>query len=328
MQTLKKLYSLRNIISFILCMLSLAGFAQAIDNNASYSNATGSNYVRVNYENDVFTATDRYYTGGVSLEYASDLLERSPLHKLLIQTLRGHSRHGISLIHNTYTPVDITRKDILFGDRPYAACLLLKSYRITTDTERHRRISVALSTGIIGQGAGSKVLQTAIHRHFTRTSPVPKGWHNQINNDVIINYEIGYEQQLLSYARMLSVDVNARVRAGTLSDKASAGGTIIFGHLISPFIFAPGRHFQAYVYEHAEASLVVYDATMQGGLFDRRSPYTIQQKDISTLTFQNRFGFVTDFGGFRIEFFRTFLTREFRTGNNHHWGGFLFTFAL
>jgi len=317
------------LITFLFaCLAPVHGIGQATDNNASYSNIPTGNYARLNYENDVFTGTDRYYTGGVALEWVSPWLKKSPVNKLLVQPVFGHTKYGITLIHNSYTPVDITRTDILFGDRPFAACLLLESFQITTATEKHRRISVALSTGIIGQGAGSEVLQTFIHRHFTRTSPVPKGWHNQINNDIILNYEINYEKQLFSYAKLLSIDVNARARAGTLSNKAGTGATIIFGHLYNPFLIARGHHFQAYVYDHAEVSIVAYDATMQGGLFDRSSPYTIKQSDISTITFQNRFGFVTDFRGFRIEFFRSFLTREFRTGNNHHWGGFQFTFAL
>ncbi len=327
MQTSHKIFTVL-FTSLFLCLAPVRGIGQATDNNASYSNIPTGNYARLNYENDVFTGTDRYYTGGVALEWVSPWLKRSPVNKLLVKPVFGHTKYGITLIHNSYTPVDITRTDILFGDRPFAACLLLESFQITTDTEKHRRISVALSTGIIGQGAGSEVLQTFIHRHFTRTSPIPKGWHNQINNDIILNYEINYEKQLFSYAKRLSIDVNARARAGTLSNKAGTGATIIFGHLYNPFRIARSHHFQAYVYNHAEVSIVAYDATMQGGLFDRRSPYTIRQEDISTITFQNRFGFVTDFRGFRIEFFRSFLTREFRTGNNHHWGGFQFTFAL
>ncbi len=143
------------ITSFFLCLAPARGISQATDNNASYSNIPTGNYTRLNYENDVFTGTDRYYTGGVALEWVSPWLKKSPVNKLLLQPVFGHTKYGITLIHNSYTPVDITRTDILFGDRPFAACLLLKSFQITTDTEKHRRISVALSTGIIGQGAGS-----------------------------------------------------------------------------------------------------------------------------------------------------------------------------
>ena len=74
-------------------------------------------------------------------------------------------------------------------------------------------------------------------------------------------------------------------------------------------------------YDQPNVSLVGYDATLHGGVFNHSSPYTISSNDISRVTFQNNIGVVITIGNLYLEYFQSQLTKEFNTGEFHRWGG-------
>ncbi|MGN6566315.1 MAG: lipid A-modifier LpxR family protein [Flavipsychrobacter sp.] len=151
----------------------------------------------------------------------------------------------------------------------------------------------------------------------------PHGWKYQVHNDVAINYEADYEKQLVSAGNIFSLDADGLARIGTINDKASIGFTTIIGYFDSPFQtrIVQGKNFRIYAYDHTQINLVGYDATMEGGLFNRSSPYTIEPGDLTRITFQNRFGFVVVYRRIYLEYFQSYLSREFKTGDYHVWGG-------
>jgi lipid A 3-O-deacylase len=73
---------------------------------------------------------------------------------------------------------------------------------------------------------------------------------------------------------------------------------------------------------------VGYDATLEGGLFNRSSVYTIPGADINRLTLQNKFGLVLIFHSFYIEYYHTGLTEEFKTSLYHKTGGIQIGFGF
>ncbi len=114
------------------------------------------------------------------------------------------------------------------------------------------------------------------------------------------------------------------LRAGTLSDQSRHRyPTLMMGYFESPFSSTTitGNNFRMYAYERPEIDAVGYDATLQGGLFNRTSPYTISAANISRAVFQNRFGFVVTYRRLYLEYFQSYLSNEFKTGNYHVWGG-------
>ena len=258
-------------------MLPFLASGQAIDNTFSFKNINEDKYFRLNYENDFFSATDIYYTQGIHLELVTPRIKHFPLSKILVHPHFSSVKYGIGVEHDGYTPTSISSDTILYGDRPFAACLFLKTFLIATDTGKKQRISTSLSTGVIGQAAGGREMQVGIHRWLHDITP--HGWTNQIHNDAIFDYQVDYERQILSYGYLLSVDADCMARGGTLSDKIGAGTTIIIGYFDSPFaleteyfqsLHHTKKHFRIYAYEHAEADLVGYDATLQGGYLQQK----------------------------------------------------------
>ena len=320
-------------ICFFFFMLAVlqphALFSQAIDNTLSYRNITSDHYTRINYENDFFTGTDRDYTQGIYIERVSTLFNRFLLARLLWKPQGGSSKYGIAIEDDGYTPNEIDRRAIQYGDRPYAGALFLKTFVLNTNEIRHERISSSLSTGIIGQSAGGAVMQKAIHHwiHYTQ----PKGWSNQIRNDIVLNYQVNYERELYSYADHVSFSVSGTARAGTLSTKGTIGASLMAGNIYSPFRSNPLRHskkVQYYFYDSPSGNAVAYDCTLQGGIFNRTSPYTISNADINRFTFMNRFGFVLIFRHLYLEYFQSVQTPEFSNTIHHKSGGLQLGFSF
>ena len=315
------------ITGLLICMCSLT-HAQEINNLLDYKNINSDRYFRLNYENDFFSATDEYYTQGINLEMVSPAMKKNPLSLILIHPHYSHIRYGLALEHNGYTPSDIGHNEVLYGDRPFAGMLALKSFLIAIDTESKQRWSTQLTTGVIGPLAGAGQMQRSIHKWLNNITP--HGWDNQIQNDIALNYEINYEKQLLSIGKFLSFSGDATVRVGTLSDRAGVGATLMFGYFDSPFSgeHTKGSSFRIYAYEHPEFHAVAYDAMLQGGIFDKASTYVIKPEQMNSFTFQNRFGFVVTYLGFHLEYFLSVRSRDFETQKMHTWGGVQIAFKL
>jgi lipid A 3-O-deacylase len=310
----------------LFCAIPLLDFAQAVDNNASFRMIPATRYMRLHYENDFFTGTDLYYTQGINLEIVAPSLRKFFLNKILIVPKSGNSQFGVSLEHNGYTPSSITHDEILVGDRPFAAALFLKNFSMTSDSVRRLRITSSLSTGVIGSAASGYRMQKGIHKWLNGTPP--HGWENQIRNDLVLNYEAGLEKNLFSSGRYFVINGFANGRAGTLSDKLSAGFVVMAGKLNSAItsVFCrnqknPSQKFSIHLYAQPVVNIVAYDATMQGGVFNRTSPYTISFSEMRHVTVEANYGLVIQYHSINVEYFKSAISKEFDTGSNHRWGG-------
>ncbi len=304
--------------------------AQAVDNLVSFRDIHSEKYFRIFYENDFFSGTDRDYTQGIYIEKVKPCIRNFPLVKLLWHPHLFKIRYGMALEHDAYTPNEIAPPEIQYGDRPYAAALFLKTFLAASDDARDQRISVSLSTGIIGPGAGGEQMQRAIHHwiHYTQ----PEGWHNQISNDIVLNYQVNYEKQLYAVKNNLCFSVYTSARVGTLSDKSSAGISMMTGDFLSPYnrenTYPQQKKIHWYLYGQSLLNLIGYDATLQGGFFDRSSPYTISARHIRRLVFQYRYGLVIILKGVFLEYYQTGNSKEFDTSIFHHTGGLQIGFGF
>ena len=307
-------------ITFYFLLFPLLGWSQKIDNLAAFRNSGKSSYFRFHYDNDYFTATDKYYTQGYQFEFVNSSLRKNPLTRLLPQFKNSPTQYGLAFEHYGFTPTSIQSDVILVGDRPFAACILLKTFKMSVDTTHHQRLSASLSIGGVGPVAFGGEMQTAIHKWINGIKP--QGWQHQIHNDLILNYELNYEKQLLAYRSVFLLNSNSQIKVGTLQNQIQVGFTLMAGRFQSPFEGnTKHKRFQLYGYMQPLLGFVGYNATLQGGLFNRSSPYTIASKDISRMVFQNNFGLILRFKKMEFEYSQSFISKEFKTGTNHAWGG-------
>ena len=309
-------------LTIVVSLLTAAPLAaQAISTSGVERDAGQAQAWRLAYDNDFFTATDRYFTQGIVLEVSDPRLARLPLARVLFAPRGSATRVGMAYEDDGYTPSDLKAPGILYGDHPYVGTKQLRVTRLATDTVRRQRVTSALTLGIIGQGAGGAAIQTFIHRHTGNT--IPRGWVHQIRNDAIVNYEVGIERQAARAGDALLVTTSGVARIGTFSTAATLSTTLMLGRIGTPFRAAPDPHRRFWVYVKPQLNAVGYDATLQGGMFNRSSPYTIRARDVARLVYRQQVGVVYRSGSRFIEYYRTDATREFRGGLAHRSGGFL-----
>ena len=281
---------------------------------------------RVAYDNDFFSATDKYFTQGIVIEVVTPSLRKLPTRQVLIAPSGSVTRYGLAYEDDGFTASDLKIPGILYNDHPYAATRQLRAFAIASDTTRAQRISSSLNVGIIGQGAAGKEVQTFIHRHTGNT--IPQGWGNQIRNDVILNYEAMIERALVQRGSHILITGTGVARVGTYNTAATIASTLMIGSVGTPFNTTPDRGRAFFFYAKPQLNVVGYDATLQGGLFNHTSPYVISAGDVSRFVYRHQIGIVYRSHRRSVEYYRSIGTREFRGGLAHQSGGFQFTMPL
>lgn len=309
------------ILTFsILILFSVQLYSQKIDNMVSFRDFDKTSYFRFNYENDYFAATDRNYTQGYSFEFGSPVLKKNPINHLFLKPKNTIHKYGLAFEHIGFTPKNLSSHEIQVGDRPYAAAMMLKSFDIAIDTQRRLRLVSSFNLGVIGPIAIGYEIQSGIHAAIDGVEP--SGWKYQIENHVVLNYEIAIEKQLININNQFNLQTNTYARLGTLFTNASIGLNANLGNLNNGFGSPnPTKKFKWYVYGQPLVNAIAYDATLQGGLINDKSVYTIPKSDIEHFTFQVNYGLVLQFGGMYLEYSRAYLTKEFSTGTKANWGG-------
>ncbi len=154
--------------------------------------AEGFGTFSVYFENDFIADTDQNYTNGVKLSWISpDLTRYAEIDKLpdwslpCIRRLPFINEPGLqrnialSVGQNMYTPEDISRKELIEDDRPYAGWTY---FGIAFHSKNDRRLdSMEIQLGIVGPESFAEETQEFVHE--TRDFQRPNGWDNQIKNE-------------------------------------------------------------------------------------------------------------------------------------------------
>ncbi|MEO7394705.1 MAG: lipid A deacylase LpxR family protein [Chitinophagaceae bacterium] len=308
-------------------IFSLSGYTQLIDNISTFKSVNNKSYFRFHYDNDYFTKTDYYYSQGVTVEYVHTGLKKFPVSKLLLKPGNSDTKYGITFNLFGYTPTSISKSQILYGDRPYSSAMSIKFFAMGSDSIRQQRLASSLSIGILGPAAQGQQIQTGIHRWLKNR--LPQGWQHQIKNDILLNYQVNYEKKLFNTGNDFLLNATAEARIGTVHDRVSGGINFMTGHFNDRYISKQKRKkVEYYFFGQSRLNIIAYDATMQGGLFNKKSIYTISSGDVERLTFQADGGVVFNFRKLFLTYTQSFITKEFRTGKYHRWGGISFGFSF
>ncbi|WP_107038923.1 lipid A deacylase LpxR family protein [Brumimicrobium mesophilum] len=309
---------------FILILFTIlsipAIFAQKIDNLSSFNDTGSDHYLRFHYDNDLFNGLDKDYTQGFILELVAPILKKNPVNYLFFNPKSDEVRYGMAIEHNSFTPDRYFVPEIQFGDRPFASTLSLKSFMISVLSANASRFTSSFSLGMIGPAALGEEIQAGIHK--VTNSATPRGWGNQIQNDLVLNYEIAYEKRLMRFRNLFSIQAEANAKIGSIYTNATIGMNTSVGILNNAFsVLKSSRNFNLYLFFQPLIHVIGYDATLQGGLFNEDSPYTISSGDIERFTGQLNYGVVLKTKSFYLEYSGSVITKEFKTGTSAKWGG-------
>ena len=305
---------------YILVFLLFSIYLKAQDTSADSLHYTKS--IGFRFDNDMFFQTDYYYTSGENIFFMHPSIAKLPIAKLFISKFDDNDLeyNGIYIKHEMYTPTDTPSDTVKVGDRPYAASLTLSQFQILENAEKGYRVSSNLSIGVIGEFAFGAEIQSLIHNITPSEEPV--GWDSQISNDLLLNYTFRFDKRFFqnNYLEGLAFST---INLGTVNTDLSLGAKIRFGLMDTYFkSFAPLKKsgFKTWGEIGYSAKIVCYNAYLQGGVFNRTSPYVKEASEIERLVHTFEAHYVIQYNKHRIIFEAYNLSPEFKDSMWHAWG--------
>jgi len=279
----------------------------------------------IEYENDIFSGEDRYYTNGFRFSRVGTLREPPDWLASVARRFPGIDDadvlpYQLSINHNLYTPSSIEHPDFPPDDRPYAAWLNLQFATGTLSARGADRVHVGL--GLVGPWAGGEEIQKTIHSLVD--SPEPVGWDSQLRNEATL--QLGYDR----FRRVLalgnrggtSMDVTGMggVALGNAHTHLAVGGMLRVGHnmqvdygppRIFPAIsgasyFMPDAQRSWYFYAGVEGRRVFRDMFIEGNTFGGVDGVS-REREVGEVFG----GFVYSNGPFRVAYTHVWRSREF-----------------
>jgi hypothetical protein len=269
------------------------------------------------FDNDTYYETDYYYTYGLKLGVNNPVFGKAPWNLIFIKSNNPSKISGLDISQKLYTPENIRDTLIQFNDRPFAATLYLAQSNYSTDSITGVIIQSTLRLGILGPAAGGEILQKKIHEWIV--SPDPGGWKYQINNALILNYDIGISNPFVSND-IIRISGDGTARIGTLNDDLEAGINLMFKS-------NQQRKASIWFQLYGGSRFVVFNATLQGGLFNNDS-YSLSWNKITPLVFLANAEIGIRFKVINLSYQHFYLSKEFDSGIDHNYGSFRLVIQL
>jgi len=287
--------------------------------------------VRVTSENDnyIWPFHDRYFTNGLRLSYSQ--IQKKPW--IVPRKQHQNSFHKtilhFQLAQEIYTPDNIKKSDLIEFDRPYAGYLYVQA-KASTFWGRSSNLQLGIDVGIIGPWAGGYAVQRWWHQLIQYTQP--RGWQYQINNEPVINLNLGYQKAWKVFS---STDVLtcSQLRAGTSFNSLSGGIKVRIGKLnpidnsaiaesrvntrFSLQQMAKDHHQEWFVFYGLDGMLVWHNTLIEGSLLSVFESLHIEKANPYVLT-QNA-GLVYSTLSTTIQLTLYALSPEVKGGKNHHY---------
>ena len=278
------------------------------------------------WANDFLYKTDYYYSNGFEFILDAKFMEKSPFNIILLpQSSNSQVWYGLTLVQDFFTPVDIYADTIQYGDRPYASLLMIGNRKLSQDLSRRLDIYSEIRIGLIGRYSGGQYIQNGIHWILWTSRPAG-GWDNQLSMDLCINYLAGIRKELLNF-KYISFVGSMDARAGIPYTDITPGLEIKLGWFNDPYLNRGRRNdgWEVYLSGSGYGRFVLYNATIQGGLLNKNSPYTT---NINNLVYGYKTGLTASYKLFRIDIDHHWISPEFVGGMNHQWASLRFSFGF
>jgi hypothetical protein len=282
-------------------------------------------YFIIDFENDIFTNTDYYFTNGMQISMIAPFFENIGLN-LSLPGLGRNSMNlcGAAIRQNMYTGINPEAEEIDRFDRPFAGVLYLELFKISYESQHKLRLTSSIRTGVLGSNSLASSLQSGLH------DLKPTGWKFQVQNDIILNLQAQIEKGIINKQNFEMI-ASGNTRIGTLN--TDIGGSILvrFGqfnpYFRGPYTAKPGsaeysgiKRWSYWVSLEAEQQYVFYNATLNGGLFQKDSPFVLKYTELQHAVTRLTIGISCFYkqNGLVLSFVR--LNPEFNNGHMHRWG--------
>lgn len=198
----------------------------------------------VTWQNDIIFGTDKNYTNGFKVGWGSDEIMSSSSQETtyrLSRYLKGYlfvpswNRSlekyytKVSIFQDMYTPDDLSQEERIEDASPYAGHLYLKY--VLSQVYKKSTFAYSASIGIVGPSSGAEQTQKFVHK--ATGSEEPKGWGNQLEDEV--TYGIGTTYTYLvwghqfAYGDDLDFFITTEGKLGNFIRSVSIGTAVRYG---------------------------------------------------------------------------------------------------
>ncbi|WP_370029702.1 lipid A deacylase LpxR family protein [Flavobacterium sp. 28YEA47A] len=285
-------------------------------------------------DNDLFTSTvnDQYYTNGIEIFYR--YLNRNEDPKINKKTTEFRIGQYI------YNPHTVEAKLISKHDRPFAGYLFAEA-GIAKFYQNESVLKFGTQLGVIGPNSQAEGFQKLFHKAFGYKDV--EGWNYQIHNGVAvqgslfyskklgpkqtgkIDYHIQGEANLGSVFTGITIGPLARISLKkTLLPIYDSG---LYGASLNADKAKYKEQSEFYFYINPNLNVQVYDATIQGRLFNDNSPVTY---NLIPLRFNGEAGFRYRKNHWNLHYLFVFRSKELRNDRmeNYFYGSIGATYLL
>lgn len=285
------------------------------------------------FENDFFGGgTDRHFTHGTRLScltrpipWITDAADKLPWFSY--EDAGGEDGEGlaarasVSVGQNIYTSENIGTSQLIAGDRPYAGWTYL-GFGLVANQGGSRYDNLELDIGIVGPQSFAEDVQKGWHSLFDL--PEPRGWDNQLKNELGINlyYEQAHRLGRKPLFRGIDYDFipHFGCSLGNVFTSFSLGGTLRLGTGLEDD-FGPPRirpslpgsiYFRVkdtldwYVFTGLEGRTVLHNIFLDGNTFTDSHKVV---KEFLVGDFQ--IGIALQFHRYRLSYIQVFRTDEY-----------------
>lgn len=284
--------------------------------------------LEIYWANDFVFMTDRYFSDGLEFNFYNPAISKSPIRHILLPSKNAdYTWQGVTLVQNFYTPDDLKTTEVVKDDRPYASYLMLGQRKISLNQSKLVKIQSDFKIGILGKFSGGESIQNGIHLILPPSDPA-LGWHNQINSDLAINYLVKIEKGII-HKKSFELNILANAAAGIPYTQMEGGFNFRTGRFFDYFAstgFSNQKDYQLYFFADFRVRFKIYDATLQGGLFNRPSIHVLD--NITHWVGTAKGGFTFSVKNFRTDLGAQYLTPEFDGGRTHAWAYIRFSIGF
>jgi len=265
---------MRNNLVLLLLLSAIAAIAQ-----------TRPAEVGIVLDNDLYVSTvnDQYYTNGVELFYRQIITyKKETVSKRILEFRLGQY---------IYNPQTNKATELSKNDRPFAGYLFVKA-GINTFYQDQSVLRIGAQLGYVGPNAFGEEFQKGFHRLFGYNKIY--GWQHQIRNALAVQANVFYSRQLFSgQRRFVDFQVQAEGNLGTVFTGLSVGPVMrlsltglipVYNSNLYDGALQTDKNkttdHEFYFYIIPKLNYQVYDATIQGSLFNGNSPVTFPVEPI------------------------------------------------
>ena len=307
-------------ITAVMCLSNCAAYAQ--------KNVSFRNQISTKVDNDFFTLShvDRYYTSGLFAAYQTALTLNSNQNKVEKRLFSAEIGQEI------FTAYSVRNKDPQKIDRPFAGYLFVKA-AMSYLYKNEQKLSFAINLGVIGPASGAERFQRNYHSLFAFARP--NGWQYQISNLLVINASGSYSLPILKSPgenRSFDLTADSYANLGTAFNGAGAGLMLRTGALEKLFQSESynarisskektefERNNELFFYTKPMLNYVLYNASIEGSLFNNPQGLEIRQK-IVPWVYSQEFGITYAHHKWGLNLHYIYNTRESEKANHHLYG--------